>query len=459
MDSTETDPHEELEKHLAHLQNTLQLIRECHTHRSNAVTRAMPMDNVELQRKVASGWHTYFNELNAEGMMRVSRTDMAFIALCLAQACSKPSLTQGVNLGSITQVYGDMIVLSCQHTQESRQYWPSAEEWVNLRDRISGVVVTFFDTGISARQTLIEQLNADKTVVSTNPLLPHLHIPPLLAAEKEKRARKLALDKENGVKVDSREEVSEEAMGLLWRSSPEELAFNFVRVASRLVHCVEQDLHFAIQTQMPECVLPSSIHEHVRTWVKQRCSVEQIEELTMLFRNIANEWFWPVGASTHRWRNTHTRTDLLDSLTVLNDEVGVELGQHLHDRSLARPSAIAADTKGLFWDALFMALFSYMMLQRLKLNWRELYFFQDAHSSALAQRLASDHFMGDEKRPVIVYLQRKYWIVYKEALAPCSDLAHSILSWLYIVRQDFGGKLENTEDVNTIIAIFLSPSN
>jgi hypothetical protein len=439
-------------------------------HRARAVLltcRAHPLEQLGSLAPLAdrlADWHDHFDDLNTVTKdSYFSLTDMAFVAQSLTLYCESADVRAGVTIHSIAQAYVELVVIGCQHTLDAREYWPSPADWNKLKLRIAGVVAVFFDSGPRTRAELIARINSESFAFEDMPealRFPFLtrKTPPSLLADKEKKRKALedALQAGKRVSREDRDEVSEEGAGLMWRNTGEELVNNFVRMAARTIHVVER--HNGLWTMFTHKPAPRFTRQTIaraERWVVAKCQVEQTEELTMLFRNTANEWFWPLGAATHRFRNAYTRANKADALTVLADELGVDLSQHLHDRSLGRLDALSKETGGLYWNALFTALFVYTMRQRVRMDWLAHYFFSDLSPQA-ETRIHAEHYMGDDKRPIVLQLCRRWLVFHNKTYLDCGcSLLHAVLTWLYIVQTEFGGQLENTEDIREVCAVFL----
>jgi hypothetical protein len=210
-------------KQEALLDDAIALLDACKRHMADPVLGCMartPDDRIRVQ----AGWHEHFDALNAvdkniaNGMLAPG--DIVSKAICASLCAEEPAHELDVDEDVATTVLvtnARMVVVSCQHTAESRAYWPSAEEWHALRTRIARVVTRHFGGTPADLSALAERLterhgptdpeNAFKRYDMARVLPPDLRrayeerrIPASLAAEHEKARIKAAFDAQNGVR-------------------------------------------------------------------------------------------------------------------------------------------------------------------------------------------------------------------------------------------------------------------
>jgi len=420
-------------------------------------------------------WRRYFEPLNLathpcahkdgttrQNALAISYTDMGFIALC--RMWDHASRAAGATGQWIADTHMHLVSIASQHTPASRDYWPPADEWAALKARVARVVCLYMDTGPRGRVRLIEQLQEsefkpidDAALVARyqecrNPQTLQDHVERL---RRKAEAARIAGKREDEIK----EDASIEAAGSLWRNTPDDLINNYVRIASRTVRKVDLDnelVHTYRTTTLAAPEFNRWVFEGAHQWVRAKCGVEQTEEMTKLFRDTANRWWCPMGAETDRFRDKATRTDTTAPLQVLEMEIGIDMSQHLHDRSLAKLVTIASE-RCVFWDALFLSLFQYYMMQSMRLDFTRDYVLYDAHTRAAQERMRRLLFLGKEKRPVVVRLQRRWWIHHQQQLVLCEHgLVHAILAWLLILDTWYDRRTENGNRLDGAIAVFFA---
>lgn len=410
--------------------------------------------------------------LTKDKNMQRSHTDTGFIALC--HHWRDEDRDEQLCLQWIAETYTDLVILSCQHTLESRTYWPTPEAWRKLKSRVALVVVRYFNHGPVARAKFLAQMcsndeNPNHAVASFSRLDEERSAewesrrePADLKAIIETRRRKAAKDKEEGKKVTEREEASEEMCGALWRNSAVELVDNYVRLASRVVYTV--DMHARLRNLYPSRVAPrftEATYNRVYQWVIAKCRVEQTETTTKLVRDLSNMWWCPLGTETQRYRDKDTRSDVVAPLHQLESELGVTLAQHLHDQSLTKLTEVAkrhpgTDKESIFWTPLLFALFQTTVKQALNLDWLGVYFSVMPHLREPSKRMSDEYYKLADKRPLVRYLERK-WITFHQQHHLVCDRGgvHALLSWLYLVSNAFDGEGDQCEDFKPIIDLFL----
>jgi hypothetical protein len=435
--------------------------------------------NKELEQQVLKHWFRYFQALDlVEAKHPWSHTDVGWLALCRSRTGPHSSCV----VQSIAESWVKMAVIACQHTPASRRYWPSAKEWSDFTQEAASVCATWFCNPNPV--ALVRKLQAvDFTRIADEELESRYHerrqprsmrLAMELAEKKKQSAKKnrpgaakrrklLGLSAEQE-EIEQAEQVSEEAVGCLWRNTAEELAIGYVPLVKRLYYRVE--LEEALAKEWPE-VKPlgftRACFTRITQWVNKTCETEPTEELTEMYRNLANEWWTPLGAETKRYRSRDTRTDVMPPLLRLQDELGVDLSQHLHDRSLIRPHEIAATQPDndlhQYWEPLFLALFHALCMQKYSLDWLKEYWLPHPieHVRSLRQEY---HRTGRDKLPQLFWLKRKCNVFYKRKRMVCQGVVHAVLCWLYIVATDFDGFHEGGECIQEgVIDLLLDVPN
>jgi hypothetical protein len=261
---------------------------------------------------VYKSWMRYFLPLNIEiskgDNLRGSISDLGFVSMCHAWATAPGIIYPHEHamykndggepkLSWIGNAHAKLVAVSCQHTLDSREFWPTPSEAMQMRRCVARIVVAFMDTGARERAKLIEDLTDADTCID-----------PAVAALYAERKHPSTL-------IVKGDDVSEEAGGSLWRNSTLEIVNGFVRLASRVFYKIDMDRNtvrkYAEGVPVGGPFGERLMHvaprftwqtiQRVHDWVAQRCRVEQTEELTKLFRDTANEWWCPMSTETQRY--------------------------------------------------------------------------------------------------------------------------------------------------------------
>lgn len=392
-------------------------------------------------------WGGLFLELNAvDPRHDISGTDMGFLALCHAYVAQKPPGSPTPPLVWLPECFQALAVIASQHTPDSRTSWPEDGAWIALGDRIAQVAVAYLATR-RTRARLAHALESGATAfeAGTAPAglraeFEALRTPPALVADRQRRKREAEERKETLA------EVGPEGVGAMWRlDPPEELVGNFLRLAARTVHAIEtntgaRDL-FPVAGEVPR--FTAAARARALAWARSKAAIEQTDEFLMQFRQMAMRWLWPLGAETHYRRDPRTRNDAPEPLTTLGEELGVELTQLLHDSTLRRMTVLAEDTVSVTWEALFASFVDNTLRQRLRVQWLRDYVAQPDE----ADRLLAETRMGDDPRPLLARVCKRWQVLHRHEWYPCEDLVHAVLLWVYLVRTAFDGELEAGVDL------------
>lgn len=492
-----------------------------------------PKVDLGVVAEVSRTWRRYFLILNLEfstpkmqiNHIRMSKSDMGFMSLCRAWASApgeiypashmlfaeerpekgKINYPDDICLQWVQATHAELVNLSCQHTELCKNQWPSLQKFTALKRRVARVIVRWFDKDHAAHMELIDLIETesahyadiDAHVASGEVPKGNLKSARIAFQERKHPARLVKMLAHEAAMRNPEDPVSEnsiEAEGALWRDTPTELVSNYVRIAARVFYKAESD--FALldkyynRDRKDAPPMRQQLFNRVREWVTHKCKTEQTESIKRRFRDTANLSWCPLGTDTHRWRSKITRSDATAPLTMLEGELGIDIAQHMHHRSVQPWPNICAtsddDDTGLaiMWDALFETLICAHILHTTTVQFRELYLITDPHTQESIQRI-EDMSMTDKKRPLIVYIARNWYVLTLSPLEPevpqeecregeegddemmlsadeasilkalrsqgtsssarprrqelleCNGIVHAFLAWLYIIYSEF----------------------
>ena len=445
------------------------LLRSCISHAT--MTPEIPRDPADWLALKAD-WMRNFTA-HAEQPVEcpgTSATLLGFKAWAWSHYAQNPMMRdETMGLQVINEVFVRTAVFSSQHTEDSLVRWPTDLEWARYKTLVSEMMVHHFRKPTT--DALYEKLQTFKPrTVSPAELEDEFverKMPEGLRIELELLRKKAEKDIARG-KADVKVDVSEEASGALWREAPEEICANLPFRVARLICKVDFDE--ALLLQFPpwpeaEVQFTPSTYTRAKRWLVQKCTIEQPEDVTALFRELANTMFWPLGSDTEKYRSRITASNLNTSLDILSNEIGANLAQYLHDRMLKPLDELLRQTSGvapMFWDAIFLAIFEFDIIQRLNFKWLDDYFIVNPHEEKSRRRMNSRRFKGVlDQRPYVVSACRQKWILFRRRLIPCrTSTVHSVLHVLHLVdtqfrNQDDEATLEDGHDMSCIIETFL----
>lgn len=454
----------QLQKRAEVAQSYQNLIRACRAHSVllSGEAAPKPMDN-SLRLELQPRWHEYFEMLNEELQAGVSITDVGLKAICMSLFYEDPSIHTEMDLSSVSLAFVYLVIVACQHTPESRLYWPDADEWRHIKRLLVGVITIYFDCGPEYMAGLIARIDSPGFSFDSAPLSDTLRkqyqsrfMPPALAEILRKQKRAIELKRKQGVS-NIKDSVSEESSGAIWRNTADELVRNFVSRTARVMHKVEFDNTLvARHPSGNDTVRITSVQvQAARKWVLDRLKCEQPEEISELFRTLALQWSLPMGWETLRYRSKETASDIEVPMTTLSAQIGLNLASMLSDEAMRPLKEVAEDSNSMHWDALFLALFDYCMKQRVRLDWCAVYFSTQPQSAATRARMESPMLANDSnKRPMVIQAQRRFWLFHHNCMEPFGGLVHAVLAWLHVAATQFGCIMENRENVEEVYRMF-----
>lgn len=489
------NPHFEKErKHREAFQMYLLLLRTSKTYdRKARQSRAdTPAQSSEARIAMEPVWIRYFNAMNFVATPTgLSFSDVGFKAMCWSMCTETPGHPDiaECSIQWIAELFVQTSVFSCQHTVESMNSWPTADEFGLYRRRMAAVVATFFEAGEkmgldSLIRTIDDPMFSWKTVESVDDLpgdsdgvkalkafnraeasrfqsfkerYLKLSMPDRLKKQIDEEKRATAIknarkERITGKRVKADEgigEIPDEDRGAMWRNSSNELVRNFVSRASRLVYrvCAEEALLVRFKpTANPHRFTRPTI-DQARAWTRNKARIAtEIPEVTAAVRDLFCHMVAPMGTETIRYRDKMTSSDVTQSLVLLKAEIGVKLGNMLHGAMLFPIPDYLEAHDNQYWAAAFLGIMQLEMRQKLLLEekghtWLDMYVVLDPQSDEGQARINSPEFMMNRnKRPFIVFNCRRWWVFYSKpttaCLLMCDDLLHAFLTWLRIIRLD-----------------------
>jgi hypothetical protein len=369
---------------------------------------------------------------------------LGFKAWAWVQHTQSPATREpSMGLQVINEVFVRTAVWSSQHTDAARVRWPTDLEWARFKALASDMMVHQFRAPtVDALYNALQDFKpAHVTPHELEQEFEERKMPEALKVELELRRKQAERDIARG-KADVKVDVSEEASGALWREAPEEICANLPFRVARLICKVEFDESLLVQYPVWDeaaVQFTPSTYARARRWLVTKCRMEQPEDVTALFRDLATQMMWPLGSDTEKYRSRITVNNLSTALDVLSSEIGANLSQHVHDRMLKPFKDILAATTApptVLWDGIFLALFEFEMIQKINLRWLADYFILNPHEAKARKRMSSRRFRGVlEQRPIVVMCCRRWWLFSKRRMIPCgTSLLHAVLAWLHCMR-------------------------
>ncbi len=458
-------------------QRALELIRECKARWATELGRTTPMAPTS-RLKLEQDWMLHFNNLNIQLLGGdLSPSDIVFEAICWSMWCEEPPIAASFTIQWLAETNAEMVVWSCQHTEQSRVAWPTDEEFASLRKRISGVVVQAMllgDRSVLTNDLLTEKIQFKTLSMDLSKAYQERKLPGVLlsrkavdlAKRKAEAIKELMARGEDTSKVDQEVvdiEAGEEYAGALWRNHAGDLVHNYVQFASRFTYKILFDNTMAARFKAPEGSVPMRFKRPVELgvceWLRNKCRMEQPSELTEMFRVLAGESFWPLGSDTAKYRLRETKDDAVTSQTLLQNEIGIDLTQMLFDDGLVKPSVVASDTKSPYWDWMLLTMVHFALVQSVRVKWLDEYVILHPHTHASHRRMLKSQRFGQLNQcPVLVRLQRKWWVFQKQKLLPTTGTVNAFVTWWYKVQQRKPVELDNGEDVEKMASVFVPPN-
>jgi hypothetical protein len=364
--------------------------------------------------------------------------------------------TSAPDAGLLAGTLAELQAFSCQHTGASFVYWPSESEWVSLRARVARCALLHFNCDPVHFDALVETMAKINLVLAIPEehavRVQQLRSTPELEIEKAQLVQEIQHRRRNGEEIDSddeRMEASEEEQGSLWRQSSEEMCNSYLRIATRVCYVVEQHARIVQQfgggPAMP--TFPKAAYKCVRNWVIKRCASQLATATSSKFISVCFELLLPLGFETTNWRTAESQLETINYKFTLKSELGIELANHFNQRVMVlstQPPRIASGNsfdRGIFWIALFLVLLQTTFKAKTgNVDLLQTYIHIRPQESSVLDRLHQSYIstkIALDKRPQILFLQRRWCVFDKQRVSFCTSVVHAFLSWAYLIQTEY----------------------
>jgi len=316
-------------------------------------------------------------------------------------------IKRSIKKAEIYDIYVTMVILSCRHSEDSIESWPSKSDWSNFCMLVAAYhcnFVQFGDKGdLTAALKKVKPFKIDKKNRFSHRLYEERRMPATFAIEMQKMIDTHIAENINRLTargVDIPSDVSklykpedlenaDEVKGDMWKCDPEFLVDNLWRMCSRLIYVVEYHNRFLREYRdnpvrhIPRYFMskdpngPKELIEikpiHVRytfplqfkdelydnlvKFVRNNCSDVMVTyETRNRFKEIVNMLMMPLGSSTNKIRSIETKDSPMSQYEVLQTELGASLTSHYSTMMDLTPLIEFADPSHYFFFPLLLTL-------------------------------------------------------------------------------------------------------
>jgi hypothetical protein len=220
-----------------------------------------PVDGVRERNdsELELQWMRYFEHLNEE-RTTYSATDGGMIAICWTHACANSNRVEATPL-MLIRVWHRLAVWACQHTTDSRAFWPSEDDMHLMWGELAAVVTQYFDLGLASLPQLVErlqQMDLTKAIDAQLDLEYQTRMEPLSLVRSRSRQRADAEEKHaRGETVAAEQETAESARGDLWARKPLQIVQGFLSFAARVMREIMWDGHIGTNGALVRTSFPT----------------------------------------------------------------------------------------------------------------------------------------------------------------------------------------------------------
>jgi len=467
------------------IQRVEQIVSDCHMHLVSSPSSSMQCA-ADL-KFVTDMWVFRWNECCTE-VGGDALSDALFVARCYLLCARDPRTHDMAVFNDIKELYVRIQLLGCNHTRHRFDQVDSHMETVRLEERCAALVVFFLG---QPPDELLQQLGPDPlpevddlllAVIQPLRMVPDTTVPVIPEEQKqaEAKAKALALAEkaalldsrvDAGVEVDDADEEKADASddtefsineGAYWHSDKTSVVRGFVRMASRVLRNYWLNkMVFDMFPVRPVTQCPAySVTARVCfvEWFKSKTANQYSDDSVKMYRNLIYEHWMPEGSRQEMQRTFSTKHDFMQSLNLLEHQLGVDSATSLAMLARVKTHLVSADPAHPVYDFLVLSQFSYLMQHLLGTDFLSVYYIQPGELGSRWKRLVTVTTWGQPRRPILLRILRGWWIHDAGEWVACTDVTDALLKIMGLWATKYDYKFVDNLSVAQWVAGLTTPS-
>jgi hypothetical protein len=409
-----------------------------------------------------------------------SMSDMVFTNLCLFDDAAFSPASQPLHPTTLLQIAR---CAACQHTPDTKAFWPTRQFLDSLFLEAARVVVAYLtqpdprgpSTGVDVWDVNDSQLASlvwvpafIKHNLQSIPL-PFIHSEAVSSSSSSSmtlRSATAANPSETIIRMHTfaappvtadGQFVRDMELGSFWSEAQRPEAV-FVMLMSRILHGFEYESWVLSKWPVVDAVACerfapsgslSALKNQLQAWLANECSIDAQDKFDETFKSAVYESHLPINTrlNAETRRRGASSTAVHDSTMLLQFELGLDVARDITNKCGKQVRAIAKDPAHPYFDLLMMQMFAYMMQQDEGVDFADTLLICDAQIRKHMTKLYTTEVFGHLRDPLIVRIARQWHIHWIDPSTKtgswlrCVDAFEACLFWLIAVVNNHAGEL------------------
>lgn len=392
-----------------------------------------------------------------------SVTDEVFVARCFLLCMADPRARVMATLNDINELYVRLQLLGTNHTRHRFDQLDSHMEVERLEKRCACLIV--YDLSHPTADVMAKL--GDGRLPAIDEILqaviePLRHVPDTCAViqpgqltlDEAERQRKLdesnKKDEDEGFEVVPTEEEYDVNEGSFWHGDKETVVRGFVAMASRVLrnYWLQKTIfdRFPVRAVEKHPIYSAYARESFLKWMQEVSAREYSDSSVKVYRNLIYEHWMPLGSRQETLRTFATRYDFMQSLNLLENQLGVDSATSLANIARSKMSVVSKDEKHEVFDFLLLSQFSYMMFHKTTVPFLADYYIMPGQLCKYQKRLECKRTWGRPRRPILLRIMRGWWVHDDGEWISCTDMTDALLKMMTLWMQKYDAKFAS--DIN-----------
>lgn len=438
------------------------IMRQCSDHLQQFPTARLNLENERID--LWQWWVCDYMKLNEEVKAAdgFSLSDLLFVTLCYVDLAQNPEWrmcpASDQHLGPVLDIVRFM---GSQHTPNT-MFTPLVKQEVDsLRRTVAWIVVMKLAAPMPLAIAEVKQSDRKSEDFTTKPL--DRSCVSWVTTRLEDEMQKMRAFAEPPKNAEGKY-VRDLELGQFWSETG--ITGLFLPQCARVMHALAYD-EFVLSLvehvkEKPPLENLATLKTQLQKWVHESCLVDSADHFAMHFRSAVFESALPVNCRANaRTRRSGGGNAETMPLTLLQHELGFDVATVLNDMLSTRVRSVGFDPKHPFYQHMVLHIFGHVIMHEQRVSFIRDFFINHSDLTQSLDRLKTTRRFSRNREPLIVRVQRQYWIHYidSETRRPCwlhcSDAEEAVLFWLWLLTKHHEGELISGHNIKAWSERFL----